>query len=172
MHTARLFSSRWVSGLSVAAALMLSACSTPPPLTQAQPGHTWSGRLGLQVQDPGAQEQSFSASFHLQGTPEQGSLAVFNPLGSQIALLTWQPGSAHLQQGSHTTASSSLQELLQQSMGTALPIQALFGWLQGHPSAAEGWEVDLSRHSTGRITAQRFSPLPQATLRVVLQQPD
>lgn len=125
--------------------------------------------MGLQVHDPMAQEQSFSASFHLQGTPEQGSLDVFNPLGSQIAKLQWQPGTALLQQGDRTTQSDSLQELLRQSLGTALPIQALFSWLQGNNASAEGWQVDLSRHNEGRITAQRTSPSPQATLRVVLQ---
>lgn len=125
--------------------------------------------MGLQVHDPMAQEQSFSASFHLQGTPEQGSLDVFNPLGSQIAKLQWQPGTALLQQGDRTTQSDSLQELLRQSLGTALPVQALFSWLQGNNASAEGWQVDLSRHNEGRITAQRTSPSPQATLRVVLQ---
>lgn len=125
--------------------------------------------MGLQVHDPMAQEQSFSASFHLQGTPEQGSLDVFNPLGSQIAKLQWQPGTALLQQGYRTTQSDSLQELLRQSLGTALPVQALFSWLQGNNASAEGWQVDLSRHNEGRITAQRTSPSPQATLRVVLQ---
>lgn len=125
--------------------------------------------MGLQVHDPMAQEQSFSASFHLQGSPEQGSLDVFNPLGSQIAKLQWQPGSALLQQGDRFTPSNSLQELLQQSLGSALPMQALFGWLQGYMASAEGWQVDLSRHAEGRITARRTMPLPQATLRVVLQ---
>lgn len=166
--------SRWRITCAAACAALLSACTTPPPL-QAIPaleGHSWSGRLGLQVQDPSAQEQSFSASFHLQGAPEKGSLDVFNPLGSQIALLQWQPGSAWLQQGSHTTQSDSLQTLLQQSLGFALPLQALFSWLQGHNIPAEGWEADLSRYQDGRITARRIHPTPQATLRVVLQQPE
>ena len=166
--------SRWTTSLATACALLLVGCSTPPPLNPSlsPDSHAWSGRLGLQVQDPTAQEQSFSASFHLQGTPEQGRLDIFNPLGSQIALLQWQPGAAWLQQGQHTTTSNSLQDLLEQSIGTALPIQALFGWLQGQNTPAAGWQVDLRRHSEGRITAQRTAPTPQTTLRVVLQQPE
>ena len=113
--------------------------------------------MGLQVHDPMAQEQSFSASFQLQGSAEQGQLDVFNPFGSQIARLQWTPEHAVLQQGSRL------------SLGTELPVQALFSWLQGQPMTAEGWQVDLSRHAQGRITAQRISPPPQATLRVVLQ---
>ena len=128
--------------------------------------------MGLQVQDPMAQEQSFSASFQLQGTPQQGSLDVFSPLGSQIAKLQWQPGSAWLQQGDRITQSDSLEELLHISLGTVLPVQALFSWLKGANAIATGWNVDLSQHAQGRITAQRTTPQPQATLRVVLQQPE
>ncbi len=125
--------------------------------------------MGLQVHDPMAQEQSFSASFQLQGSAEQGQLDVFNPFGSQIARLQWTPEHAVLQQGSQMRHSDSLQELLRLSLGTELPVQALFSWLQGQPMTAEGWQVNLSRHAQGRITAQRISPPPQATLRVVLQ---
>lgn len=160
----------WLGSAALLGAALLSGCSTPPAYstvhsTQSQ---TWSGRLGLQVHDPMAQEQSFSASFQLQGSAERGSLDVFNPLGSQIAKLQWQPGSAHLQQGDRITASASLEDLLQQSLGTALPVSALFSWLQGQNANAPGWQVDLSRHAEGRVTAQRTHPLPQATLRVVL----
>lgn len=151
--------------------LALAGCSTSPPFHTA-PGlepAIWNGRMGLQVQDPLSPEQSFSASFQLQGSAVQGSLDIFNPFGSHIAKLQWQPGAAWLQQGERTTTSDSLEDLLQQSLGTALPIEALFSWLQGHNASAQGWTADLSRHAQGRITAQRITPSPQATLRVVLQ---
>lgn len=155
-------------------ALVLMGCSSHPPFStpQTDESNVWSGRLGLQIQDPMAQEQSFSASFQLQGSPVQGSLDVFSPLGSQIAKLQWQPGSALLQQGDRITQSDSLEDLLRLSLGTVLPVTALFSWLQGNNASASGWDVDLSRHAQGRITAQRTTPLPQATLRVILQQPE
>ena len=156
--------------LAFAGVLGLSACSAPPLQTPHDTEQqAWSGRMGLQVHDPMSQEQSFSATFQLQGSPAQGKLDIFSPLGSQIAQLQWQPGTAWLQQGNRTTQSSSLEDLLHRSLGTALPVQALFSWLQGHNASAPGWSVDLSRHAQGRITAQRTTPAPQATLRVVLQ---
>lgn len=173
MHSNFPTPSLWLHILALAGFLGLAGCSTAPAF-RATPGFedsAWSGRMGLQVHDPMAQEQSFSASFQLQGSAEQGSLDVFNPLGSQIAKLQWQRGSAWLQQGNQATHSDSLEDLLRQSLGTAIPVQALFSWLQGQPAPAEGWSVDLTRHTEGRITAQRNSPPPQATLRVVLERP-
>lgn len=161
--------------LGAALCLALAGCAaptrTPAQIVQAAEHRFWSGRMGLQVHDSHASEQSFSASFQLQGQAEAGQLDIFNPLGSQIAQLTWTPGGAVLRQGAHLTTSESLHTLVQQSLGTALPIAAMFGWLQGTPTAAAGWEVDLSRHADGRITAQRTHPSPTATLRLVLEQP-
>ena len=165
---------RQIAPALIATLFLLSGCSTPPPLRHSadMQQHSWSGRLGLQVRDPLGPEQSFSAAFHLQGNPEQGRLDIFNPLGSQIAQLQWHPGGALLIQGDRYTPSQSLQELLRQSLGSALPVQALFSWLRGQPADAEGWQVDLTRHAEGRITAQRTSPPPPATLRIILQSPE
>ncbi len=155
---------------AVCAGFLLAGCNTAPyqSAQQSSAALLWSGRLSLQVDDPSAQAQSFSASFQLQGSAQQGSLDLYSPLGSQVARLEWQPGAAQLRQGNQVTDSASLPELLQRSLGTALPIEALFSWLQGTPAQAAGWNVDLSRHADGRISAQRTSPLPQALLRVVL----
>lgn len=170
-----LRSQHLLSTVLLSCALALSACSTPsvaPLHTAHSTSNVWNGRLGLQVQDPLAPEQSLSVSFHLQGSAEQGSLQIFNPLGSQVAQLDWQPGAAVLQQGQRLQQSSSLDALLQQSLGAVPPVPVLFAWLQGQQPSVEGWSVDLSRYASGRITAQRTFPTPVATLRIVLQQPE
>lgn len=129
----------------------------------------WSGRMALQVEGQGrTQNQSFSAAFELEGRPQQGRLLVFNPLGSTIASLQWSTSRAVLQQGEHITTSDSLPALLEQLTGSDLPIAALFDWLQGKNTAAAGWQVDLSRIGEGRLRADRTSPPPPASLRIVL----
>lgn len=165
----RFFLARHAAAV-LCAGFLVAGCNTAPTQS-ARPSsteHLWSGRLGLQVDDPTAQTQSFSASFQLQGSVQQGSLKLYSPLGSQVAQLEWVPGAAQLRQGNQVTDSTSLPELLQLSLGTALPVEALFSWLQGIPASTPGWQIDLSRHAQGRITAQRTAPLPQASLRVVL----
>lgn len=152
---------------------VLTACTAPTPVqAPTESGtHTWSGRLGLQIHDAAAQDSSFSGSFHLRGNEQQGTLDIYSPLGSQIAKLQWKVGAAQLQQGQQIFYSESLRDLLAQSLGTELPVEALFLWLQGKAATAQGWQADLSRYADGRITAQRNNPTPPATLRVILQQP-
>jgi len=48
------------------------------------------------------------------------------------------------------------------------PVQALFQCLQGHPSQADGWDVDLSGFGDGKLVARRKSPQPTAILRIAL----
>lgn len=161
-------------------ALICAALSAALLAGCAQPGHQlgksqdtasthWSGRMALQVEGQSqAQNQSFSAAFELEGRPQQGKLLVFNPLGSTIASLQWTASQAVLQQGERITTSESLPALIEQLTGSELPITALFDWLQGRNTAAAGWQVDLSHIGEGRLRADRISPPPPASLRIVL----
>lgn len=165
---------RLCAAIAAAPLLGLAGCAQPPRQLQADAaspalaGH-WSGRLALQVED--AQNQSFSAGFELLGAPQRGELLLFTPLGSTLARLVWTPQQATLQQGSDIKTSDSLPALVEELTGSALPIAALFDWLQGHATAAAGWNVDLSRMPQGRLLAQRSDPQPPATLRIVLDTP-
>ncbi len=165
---------RLLHGAGVVAAgalLAMTGCAAPEAVRQTVQSDVWRGRLGLQVFDTdGSIAQSLSASFFLQGNPQQGLLEVFNPLGNQVARLQWQPQRAWLQQGQKQWESPSLAELVERSLGAEIPIAALFAWLQGHSAQAQGWQADLSRYHQGRIVAQRLQPLPRTQLRVVLQE--
>jgi outer membrane lipoprotein LolB len=61
----------------------------------------------------------------------------------------------------------SLDALIQQAVGTDVPVAALFAWLSGTQMTADGWTADLTQHAQGRITARRTSPLPGAELRLI-----
>ncbi|MFC5520331.1 lipoprotein insertase outer membrane protein LolB [Polaromonas jejuensis] len=129
----------------------------------------WTGRLSLQVQSEPA--QSFSASFELKGKPERGELTLISPLGNVLSVLRWSPGEAELDSGSQKIQRfASIDELMAQATGAALPLNALFAWLQGDNASVSGWSADLSRRGEGRISAKRIQPTPQADLRVVLDQ--
>jgi len=149
----------------VALGILLGACASAP---QERPTQFWSGRLGLQVQsDP---PQNLQTAFELQGNPQSGDLTLLNLVGGIVARLSWTPQQATLVRGNERWTQPNVEQLAQQLVQTALPIQALFDWIEGHPQPHAGWEVDLSARAQGRITARRTSPSPEALLRIVLDQ--
>lgn len=133
----------------------------------------YTGRISL-VFDEAAQgaPASFSGAFELRGQPHAGELDLLTPLGSIAAQLKWQPGRAVLIQAGQTRSLSSADDLIAQATGTAISAKQLFDWLQGKSdtTAANDWQVDLSRLADGRITARRSAP-QAATLRIILELP-
>jgi outer membrane lipoprotein LolB len=145
----------------------LAGCATPSQPRPALPANAalWSGRLSLSLaSEP---PQSFSASFELRGTAQQGDLVLSTPLGTTVSALAWTPRGAQLRQGGQVQEFESLDALTTSALGTALPIAALIDWMHGLDTPAPGWQVDVSRQAQGRIKAQRLAPLPSAELRLV-----
>lgn len=134
---------------------------------------SWHGRLATQVEanpnDPLSQRQSFSAAFELTGSPDAGALTFFTPLGSTAAAIRWTPQFATLESPGDTRTYAGLGPLIQNLLGTDVPVIALFAWLEGRGMQADGWEVDLAQFAQGKIIAQRLTPLPQAQLRLILE---
>lgn len=160
---------RWRALAALALVFLLTACATapkPPAGATADMG-PWTGRMALTVQDrPG---ESFAGGFELKGNPQQGELELMSPLGGTLGLLQWQPGKAVLRSNARTTEYESLDALVTQLAGTAIPIAALFDWLRGVATAVPGWKPDLTQLAQGRISAVRTDPQPQADLRVMLE---
>ncbi|GAB2490235.1 hypothetical protein GCM10027082_46540 [Comamonas humi] len=152
--------------LAAAASLLLAACASPGRQLAAAPeSDYWSGRLSVQVQtDP---PQFNSGEFELSGNARAGELVLLNPLGNIVARLQWAQGQASITQGSSTRSSDSLSALVQELLGTPLPIEALFDWLRGQATRVQGWEADLGAIADGKLTAHRYSPQPEASLRIV-----
>ncbi len=148
--------------------LVLSGCAQIPTATPIANQH-WSGRIALQVD--GQEAQSFSASFELQGTPSQGKLELLSPLGTQLARLQWDQNQATLSARGETQVSHSLESLLLQATGTPIPVAALFDWLSGTQTHADGWQANLDALGQGRLIARRDAPPPRTTLRIVLDPP-
>jgi outer membrane lipoprotein LolB len=143
----------------------LTACATPPRAPSELP--QWQGRLSVTVHSE--PPSAMSASFALQGDARTGQLDLYSPLGTTVASLQWTPQAAHLHQGSRADQFGSLDELTEKTTGAALPVQALFGWLNGAPTATPGWSHDLSQLEQGKLMAKRQWPAPEVTLRIQLE---
>ena len=151
------------------ATFLIAGCARPisaGALNDAS-NELWTGRISLHVRSE--PEQSFSAGFELKGKPERGELTLISPLGNVLGVLRWSPNAAELDSGNQNIQHfDSVDALMAQATGAAVPLNALFAWLQGDNAQVSGWSADLSRHSEGRIFAKRTQPAPQADLHVVL----
>lgn len=164
---------RWRSAASALGLLLLAACATAPGSSpqEAVDGTVWHGRLALHLAaDQGATPaDSLSAGFELSGSARRGQLALFTPLGTTLAVLSWTEQSASLRAQGEKREFDSLAGLSRQVLGTEVPVPALFAWLRGEAVEVAGWRADLSAWASGRIMAQRAQPAPQAELRVVFE---
>ena len=167
-----LFRRDLLTGAAAACVLVLTGCATRSPAPdagRAASASTWSGRLSLRVD--GEASQSFAALFDLRGTPERGTLVLTSPIGSTLAELSWTPTEALLKNGAQTRRYDSVDALVVAATGAAVPVRALFGWMEGREDQVEGWRPDLSRVAEGRLNAVRETPAPRAELRVIFDRP-
>lgn len=160
-----MFATMFVAGCAV-----VSGTRTPNGAEQP----VWRGRLALRVEadqsGPESAPNAFSAGFELRGSPQAGELMLYTPMGSTAAALAWVSGTAVLRQNGAVRHFESLDALIKQTLGTDLPVAALFAWLAGDPLMVAGWSADLSQHGSGRITARRTQPEPVAELRLVMEE--
>lgn len=191
------------------ALLSMSACASwqPPKeawaLSQTTLGDTkplikrWSGHLSLKLeawQDISADGGSFLFDLQspVQNDPVQanqlqaGQLDISTPLGTLMASIRWSADAAVLHTPDGQQHFDSLNALLQQTLGEALPINTLTHWLDGHadPSlptmattnasapmtfAQAGWHIDASQLSQGLLRATRAGTTHIRGARLVIR---
>lgn len=152
--------------------VLLAACATPAPIrsvSQAPSTKQWQGRISVTVQsDP---PRNMSAGFSLDGNARQGELNLFSPLGTTLATLQWNPTSTQWLQGSQQRRYDSMAHLTEETTGAALPMDAMFEWLEGRATPSPGWQADLSALNQGSLIAKRITPEPLVVLRIKLDTP-
>ena len=147
---------------------LLVSCSTPAKRQEyVTPNDVWEGRLSIQV--AGEPPQRVSADFFLEGTARRASLTLNSPLGTRLAHMQWDATSATLEVGDQKRSFESIDAMSTYSLGSALPMQALFAWLQGRPETAPGWEIQTLDMLQGRIRARSVDQTPAVQIDLVLE---
>ena len=159
------------SGLGVACFVIAGCAFAPKASTLDSPSSLWRGRLAVKVDadENDRLGRSLTAGFELTGNAIEGGLTLFTPLGGTAAVLTWSEAHASLLSQSTTRYYSSLKVLIEQAVGTDIPVNALFAWIDGTNASADGWTVDVTDYNNGRISAKRTNPGPTAELKIVLE---
>lgn len=110
---------------------------------------TTSGRMAVQTAQRG-----FSGSLRWQHSPAGDRLALYSPLGSQVADIVAASDSITLTTSDQKTyRAEDAETLLQQTMGWSLPLAGLSHWVLGRP--AQGSYENPQWDAAGRYTRLR-----------------
>jgi outer membrane lipoprotein LolB len=149
---------RW---LQVLAVLSLAGCAGMQPQEPASDAATHhkhldsiagirqfnvQGRIGVQTEGRG-----FSGSTRWQHSASHDSIALFSPLGGQVANINATPGSVVLVDGDGKSyRAADAETLTQKTLGWQLPMKGLPDWVLGRP--APGTIEDSRWDQNGRLT--------------------
>lgn len=153
--------------------VFIAGCAVPTGVSVSDQSErsVWRGRLAVRVESDRAesQAQAVAAGFELSGNAQTGELTLYTPLGTTAAALSWSDQTALMRTNGDVRSFASLDALIEQAVGTQIPVKALFAWLGGDNMRAAGWNADLSQLAQGRLTARRTDPPPITELRLVLE---
>ena len=138
----------------LACALLLSACATTGPASQATVGAyrdaiDLSGRLLVNFEKDGKPD-TISVKFTWTQTPNAVDASLLGPLGQTVAKINVTPHAATLTQGEHAPrVARDIDSLTAQTLGWPLPVSGMRDWLQGYATTAGGQRYAASpAHNT------------------------
>ena len=178
-------------GLALATALV-AGCVSPPRIQGAAQGPSFdrTGRFALAVEHRGGEQDAVQGGFAWRDTAGGQRLDLANPLGNTLARIDLQPGKAVLTRTNGTVeAAPDPDALVEQVLGSPIPVAGLRYWLQGQlaPGPAEhvekdgndrllrfaqqDWRVELSRYDDQGprlLRLRRTEPARDISLRLVV----
>ncbi|HSH97155.1 MAG: lipoprotein insertase outer membrane protein LolB [Methylophilaceae bacterium] len=135
------------------------------------------GRIGVQTDNRG-----FSGSTRWSHAPDSDSMAIFSPLGSQVATIEASDDGVTLIADGKTYKADDTETLTQQTLGWRLPMEGLPDWVLGRPNpnhldstsewdasgrltklSQDGWNIEYSNY----VAASGFQLPRKITLRSV-----
>ena len=173
---------RWIRGAPTRAlavsfwlVTLLTGCATP---ILAPPDRAYSGRFAVTTTS-GEQREIVSGRFHLETRGPQQIVELASPLGTTVARVEIEPGSARatgaqMQEVRGTDADALTQQLL----GWPLPVSGLVDWIEGRPVPTrvarverEGGRVVLLEQDGWTIRLPEYSEATGRPRRLVLERP-
>ena len=146
----------------LACALLLSACATTGPASQATVGAyrdaiDLSGRLLVNFEKDGKPD-TISVKFTWTQTPNAVDASLLGPLGQTVAKINVTPHAATLTQGEHAPrVARDIDSLTAQTLGWPLPVSGMRDWLQGYATGADGKRFVATPANNSVVTADGWS---------------
>jgi outer membrane lipoprotein LolB len=136
------------------------ACSTSPhkPMPMIVPDlviteapRSYDGRFAVQYVDPRGRTRHSYGNFQWHENDDTILLTLLNPLGQTLANVKSSPSEAVLELPNHKPQiAAHLDELMQQTLGFALPVSHLRYWLRPSPAPSSSANVSTDPHN-GRL---------------------
>ena len=177
--------------VSLASVALLTACATPPRSTADR---AYSGRFAVTTA-LAEQRESVSGRFTLEVRGPQQILELASPLGTTVARIEIEPGSARaIGARMQEVRGADADALTEQLLGWPLPVSGLADWIEGRPvpqrSARierdgerivlieqDGWVIRLSEYLEGAARPRRLAlerpagaNTPSVTLRLIVDE--
>lgn len=129
------------------------------------------GRLGIQFIDQPL--LPVHLGFSLQGNRTNGHLFLETPLGTTLAAVYWSPDQAWVVKGDTKQVFGSIDALLRQELGSELPLEGLFDWINGKNSDALNWSQWLIQDNQPqrRLSVITQAPAPAVRMTILLDLP-
>ena len=182
---------RWLAA-SLAAAALLSGCFTPARIQGDGPAFDRSGRFALLVEHSNGKQDAVQGGFAWRDATSHQQLDLANPLGSTLARVDVRPGQAVLTRSDGSTDTAEGPDaLIDQVLGSPIPVSGLQDWLQGRLASGNAdhvekdsdghlsrfqqndWRVELSRYDElgpRLLRLRRTEPGRDISLRLIVDQ--
>ena len=172
--------SRAACGLA-AAALLLSACATPPVALQ-EVQFQLAGRLAARYRN-----EAFTGNLSWRHARDGDELLISTPLGQGVARIVRQGQVVTLTTPDGEQSAADAESLTEQTLGFRLPLAGLADWVRGRPSpdvAAQterggdeklvklqqsGWTVDYQEYA-GALPSRMRLTYPGIELRLAISE--
>lgn len=177
---------------SIVFVALVSACATTPP---APADRSYTGRFSATT-TLGEQRDSVSGRFNLEIRGQQQVLELSSPLGTTVARIEIEPGSARATGAQmREVRGPDADAITEQLLGWPLPVAGLTDWIEGRPTPhrsarierdagrvalieQDGWTIRLPEYFDSSARPRRLvleraalANAPAVTLRLVVDEP-
>ncbi|AOK01274.1 lipoprotein insertase outer membrane protein LolB [Burkholderia vietnamiensis] len=146
------------------AALALAGCASTPPaanapsdaVLQTAATHAYHGRFAVQYNDRLGRQQNVYGNFDWQEHGDDVSLELRSPLGQTLAVVKSTPQAASLELPNRQPQyATDVGELMQNTLGFALPLAGLRYWLLPTPAPTTPAQTQRDPADAARVTQIR-----------------
>jgi outer membrane lipoprotein LolB len=126
--------------------------STATPELSTQTMHAYRGRFSVRYLDQNGRSRNAYGNFDWQQLGDTVTLQLLSPFGQTLAIVTSSSGSASLEvPNRQPVTADNVSDLMQRTLGFALPIEGLRYWLESSPAPNSHAKTIVDPNQSSRL---------------------